>query len=408
MLRCMKIISLLFSTSYAFQGFYGIVGPNIPIPKINTLYQLFTGHGIIQGVFIENNTLTPVQHIIQTDKLHYSFPTTSIFKLPFYLLLHFMKLFPNPLGVANTAFLSIPPNQYILFERDVPYKININMQKKQILTIGRTPIRRVTHLSGHTKLVGQLLHSLEYSVVKRTVSLLFLTTGFDLMHKTTVKTNYIPLVHDFLIMENSTLFTDSPIYFSVKELVQSKIPILVNRTAPTFIHVVDRLDKITYRSNTSFFIFHYAYGLETDECIEIYAPVYYNLNFSTIHIHGIYSKLLLNKSTKEITIQSTLKLEQYNLDFPVKWKEYIILRNIQDCKINGFIVCKRLDVKCAFSLPYGMAVCGEPSIANDTLVCIGYDLMYSSYFMVFDLLNHTFQMYPLGFNATLGFHSILI
>jgi carotenoid cleavage dioxygenase-like enzyme len=400
----MKFIFLLFSICHAFNGFYGIVGPNVPIPKINTLYQLFTGNGIIQGAFIENNTITPVQHIIQTEKLKYS-DTTSIYKLPFYLCLHFLQLFPNPLGVANTAFFSIPPNQYILFERDVPYKINID--KKQIHTLGRIPIRRVNHISGHTKLKNEIVHSLEYSIVKKTVSLLFLTTKFELMHKTNIKTKYIPLVHDFLILKNSTLFADSPIYFSFRALLQN-FPILVNKTAPTYIHVVNRLDQTIYTFNSSFFIFHYAYGLETNETIEIYAPVYYDLNFSTIHIHGIYSKLLLDKQTKQIRIDSTLKLEQYNLDFPVKWKEYIILRNIQDHKINGFVICKGLNVTRCISMPYGMAVCGEPSIVNDTLVCIGYDLLYSSYLIKYHLLNETFEIYPLNFNATLGFHSIFI
>ena len=380
----MKFIFLLFSICYAFNGFYGIVGPNVPIPKINTLYQLFTGNGIIQGAFIENNTITPIQHIIQTEKLKYS-DTTSIHKLPFYLILHFLNLFPNPLGVANTAFFSIPPNQYILFERDVPYKIKIDISKKQIKTLGRTPIRHVNHISGHSKLQAKLVHSLEYSIVKKTVSLLFLTTRFDLIHKINIKTKYIPLVHDFLILKNSTLFTDSPIYFSFHALFQNKFPILVNKTAPTYIHVIDKLEqKTTYTSNISFFIFHYASGLETNETIEIYAPVYYDLNFST------------------------LKLEQYNLDFPVKWKEYIILRNIQDHKINGFVICNDLNITRCISMPYGIAVCGEPSIVNDTLLCIGYDLLYSSYLMKFHLLNETFEMYPLHFNATLGFHSIFI
>ena len=235
----MKFIFLFFSICYALNGFYGIVGPNVPITKINTLYQLFTGNGIIQGAFIENNKITPVQHIIQTEKLKYS-DTTSIHKLPFYLILHFLKLFPNPLGVANTAFFSIPPNEYILFERDVPYKINIDMHKKQIQTLGRTPIRSVTHLSGHSKLRNNMVHSLEYSIVKKTVSLLFLTTMFDLIYKITVKTTYIPLVHDFLILKNSTLFTDSPIYFSFRALIQNKFPILI-KPAPTYIHVINTL-----------------------------------------------------------------------------------------------------------------------------------------------------------------------
>ena len=35
-------------------GFYGLAGPDVNISKINNLYDLFTGDGIVHGVFLEN------------------------------------------------------------------------------------------------------------------------------------------------------------------------------------------------------------------------------------------------------------------------------------------------------------------------------------------------------------------
>ena len=375
----MKIFFLISVTS-ALQGFYGIIGPNIPIPKITNLFQLFTGNGIIQGVFIENDTITPIQHKIKTIPFH-------------------------PLSVANTAIIQLQNKQYALFERDPPYQIDIDFANKQIHTIGKKHIRGVHHISGHSKLYRGVLHSLEYSILRKSVSLLFLTPDFQLMQKHKIRMNYIPLVHDFLIMQNTTIITDSPIQFSLPLLLQKKLPIHLNALLPTFIHVMDRIEqKTVYKCNTSFFVFHYAYGIETKDQIEVYAPLYYALNFSTIHIKGIYSKLVLHKKTKEITIESSAELEKYNLDFPVAWKEYQILRNIEGHKINGFIICKGLSVYRTIWLP--LAICGEPSIFQDKLLCIGYDIHYSSYFMVVHLIEGTIVYYPLQKNATLGFHSV--
>lgn len=368
------------SFTSALQGFYGIIGPNIPIPKINNLFQLFTGNGIIQGVFIENDTITPIHHKIKTNPFH-------------------------PIGVANTAIIQLQHKQYALFERDLPYQINIDFAKKQIHTIGRKHIRGVHHISGHSKLHKGVVHSLEYSILRKSVSLLFLTPDFELIQKHRIHMNYIPLVHDFLTMQNTTIITDSPIQFSLSLLLQKKFPIHLNALLPTFIHVMDRIEqKTVYTCNTSFFVFHYAYGIETEDQIEVYAPIYYQLNFSTIHIQGIYSKLVLYKKTREITIESSAELEKYNLDFPIVWNEYCILRNIEGHKINGFIVCKGLTVHKTIWLP--LAICGEPSIFNDKLLCIGYDIHYSSYFMVVHLIEETIVYYPLHTNATLGFHSV--
>lgn len=401
----MKLFFFILPFSHALQGFYGLVGPNLPISSVRSLYSLFTGNGVIQGAFIHQNEITPVRYSVPTEKTCHPHLTSCITTLPFYLGLHTVGMIPNPIGVANTAFLDTGDKKYLLFERDLPYEIQIDVPRKTITTLGRKCIPGVNHLSGHTKVVGEKVHSLEYSLWKQSVSLLTLNRDLELLKKKEIKTTYIPLVHDFVRCGDSTLFTESPIELSPNALLERKFPIIMNPTNPTYIHHVS--DKTTqFYSPLSFFIFHYATVVETHEAIEIYAPVYYKLDFNTIDVHGIYSKLRLDKKTCRIAIQTTFELEKYNLDFPVKWKDYIILRNIQGRTINGFVFCKGLDVHRTLFLP--MSICGEPSIVEDTLVCMGYDAQFESYLIQVDLNTDEIEYVKLNQPATLGFHSIFI
>ena len=401
----MKLFFIL-PLSHALQGFYGIVGPNLPISSIHSLYSLFTGNGVIQGAFINQHNITPIRYLVPTEKTYYPCLSDScITTLPFYLGLHTIGMFPNPLGVANTAFLDTGNKKYLLFERDLPYEIQIDKQKT-ITTLGRKRIPGVNHLSGHTKVVGNKVHSLEYSIWKQSVSLLTLTPDLELLNKKEIKTTHIPLVHDFVRCGESTLFTESPIELSYKSFLHRKFPIVMNPSNPTYIHHVCDDKTTRFYSPLSFFIFHYATVEETRDAIEIYAPVYYKLDFNTIDVNGIYSKLRLDKKTCRIAIQTTFELEKYNLEFPVIWKDYIILRNIQERTINGFVFCKGLDVHRTLFLP--MAICGEPSIVEDTLVCIGYDAQFEAYLIQVDLNTNEIEYDKLNQTATLGFHSIFI
>ena len=380
-------------------GFYGLVGPNLPIASIHSLYSFFTGNGIIQGAFIQHD-ITPVQYLVPTEKMKYS--CNSITTLPFYLGLHTLGVIPNPIGVANTAFLNTGSNQYLLFERDLPYEIAIDVSTNTITTLGRKRIPGVTHLSGHTKMFGNHIYSLEYSIWKQSVTLLTLTSELTLLHREEIKTKYIPLVHDFIRFGESTLFTDSPIQWSIRSF---NFPIEMTQQ-PTFIHQVQDGKTTIFKSSLSFFIFHYAHVIETSDAIELYAPIYYHLDFNTIDIHGIYSKLRLDKHTQTIDIESTAELEKYNLDFPVKWKDYIILRNIQGRTIDSFVFCKELSIhRILYML---MPICGEPSIVDDTLICIGYDKHFSAYLIQVDLNTNAMECIQLNQTATLGFHSIFI
>jgi hypothetical protein len=400
------LFNYLFSFSYALQGFYGLVGPNLPIASVNSLYSLFSGNGVIQGAFIHDKVVTPVLYPVPTEKQNYPRLPSSVTTLPFYLGLHTAGLLPNPIGVANTAFLQSGGKQYLMFERDLPYELDIDVPTQTIRTIGRKRIPGVTHLSGHSKVVGDQVHSLEYSICKQSVTLLTLNSDLELLKRKEIKTTYVPLVHDFVRCGESTLFSESPIHCSPNALLRGKFPIIMKGKQPTYIHQVLNDKTTRFYSPCSFFLFHYADAVETSDAIELYAPIYYHLDFDTVDVHGVYSKLRLDKRTCRISIQTTFELEKYNLDFPVQWKDYIILRNIQGRTINGFVFCKGLEVHRTLFL--AMAVCGEPSIVEDTLVCLGYDDQFHSYLIQVDLNTNEIEYVNLNQTATLGFHSIFI
>ena len=47
--------------TFPISGFYGLIGPNTDYKNISSLYDLFTGDGVIQGVFLENGTANYVR-----------------------------------------------------------------------------------------------------------------------------------------------------------------------------------------------------------------------------------------------------------------------------------------------------------------------------------------------------------
>ena len=49
-------------------GFYGLVGPNVDFHNVTSLFELFTGNGVIQGVFIDDGEMTFANHIINTER----------------------------------------------------------------------------------------------------------------------------------------------------------------------------------------------------------------------------------------------------------------------------------------------------------------------------------------------------
>ena len=399
-------------------GFYGLVGPNTDVSKTNTLYELFTGDGIIQGVFLENGEIHEISHIVQTEKIKYErkngkFLNNMMF-LPMYMFLNKIGMIPNVMGLANTAFLQVESRQFVLFERDLPYEISLDFQEKKVKTLKKMKINSIEHFSAHSTMdTENRIFSLEYNVLQKIVSLLHMNQDFGLVKKIDVHTKYIPIIHDSYILSNSTVFTDSPLEFSFQYLIKGKIPVVFNNTKPTFIHEIYRKTglKTTYRSNSSFYIFHYAEMRETDETIEILAPLYDKMDFSALDINGKYRRLILDKRNKTVEIERNPHLEKYNLDFPVKWRDCIILRNIENMRVNGFVICKGLDIQKTIFLD-NLSICGEPQVYDDgtfsRIICLGYDGEMRGYFILIDPEDGEVFEFPLNMKTNIGFHSVFI
>ena len=399
-------------------GFYGIVGPNINVLKTDTLYKLFTGDGIIQGVFLENGQINYVSHIVQTEKIVYEKKhgkfLNNMMMLPIYMFLNKIGIIPNVMGLANTAFISVNKRHFVLFERDLPYEIFINLNNKTINTYKKININDINYFSAHSTFTkNEKIYSLEYNVLKNIVSLFELNKDIILTNRYDIKTKYIPIIHDSYVLSNSIIFTDSPLQFSFNSFILGKIPVIFNNKNPTFIYEASIKTKFTkiYSTNESFYIFHYANVKETDEIIEILAPVYDNLDFSDITINGKYRKLILNKKTKKINIEKNEILEKYNLDFPVKWRNNIILRMIENKRINGFIICKDLNIKREIYLKE-FSICGEPVVYDNgffsRIICLGYNTKDEGYLLLINPENGEIFDFKLNEKVNIGFHSIFI
>jgi len=384
-------------------GFYGLIGPDIKTDKIHSLFDLFIGNGVVQGVFFDRGNVTFIRNHIQTKKWlhetkHGKLPTNKLAVL-FLLCLQYCNLAPNLFGAANTALLPINNTMLALFERDSPYEIKIDFDAKRIRTLGH--IDAGHHYSGHSKYnaSSKLIETISYNVLKRTVDYYCIAENFTMINKTTVKTQHFPIVHDFLVLQNDILFCDSA------------IPICPRLQKPSvaLVHLVNKhtFEKRQFTIPHNYYIFHYAYAKECEDVIEIFAPMYENLDFSTIHIHGKYRKLRIFKGSPTVEIITNPELEKYNLDFPVCYKDLVILRNICDMKINGFVFCRELAIVNTIFFEKRF-ICGEPAVGDGKLISLAYDEFGKGYLLFIDLETYEKFEIPLFENLTIGFHSIFM
>lgn len=152
-----------------FTGFYGLVGPNIDFNNASSLMELFTGDGVVQGVFINNGTITFHNHIIQTEKLKFEKINGNIKLNLFTLILGMLKLFPTSAGTANTALHTFQNNTLALYETDFPYILNIDQINKKISTIGKQKIKNITSMSAHSKIKDNYIETISYDILRKKV-----------------------------------------------------------------------------------------------------------------------------------------------------------------------------------------------------------------------------------------------
>lgn len=400
------------------KGFYGLIGSDVSDVDNDSMYDLFTGDGMVQGVFIDNGELTFVKHFVRTDKLVYEedngkMPRNSPFFF-IYNLMSQMKLLPNMMGLANTALININSKIYALFERDVPYRIDIDFDNKEIKTLAKQNIPNLEHFSAHSKYNGKFIETIDCDVINNKVYYYQLNEDFTTHKKIEIKTKYVPFIHDFYGTNDTLVLIDSPFVYDYKNLFTKKIPIYFDNTKNTFIHIVNKTDSSikTYSSNESFYFFHYASYNEKKDVIEIYASLYNKLDFTKLDVNGTFHKITINKKTREVSFEKNNEMEKYNLDFPVKNEKKIIFTNANPLNksINGFIICENLKLKKKI-LFENRVVCGEPSIANIKNTPYLVSLMREkdkNYFTLINMNNYNRIDVPIKTKIENGFHSIFI
>jgi len=363
--------------------FFGIIGPNILPEKVNTLFELFTGDGVIQGIFLNGDKITFAKHIITTDKRTNVENQKNNEKMPpeslgMKLLKYFGYLIGinkcNNLGAANTAILpvSTPIDEnttaaYALFERDNPYLLHFYHNTSTIKTIRKlaTPYP----LSGHSKYSvncwgTRVIESIHYQIFSKKV--VYYTMDENLtkvLSKHFIKTHYIPIIHDFLSTSDSIVIVDSPLLFDFPKLFSGKLPLRFEKSLSTYVHVLHKNTGhvSTYKLYMPFYLFHFAKYVDTFKQLEIYAPLYDEIDFDTIKIKGRYRKIVIDKCHNTAYVCNNMETEKYNLDFPVEdVLGNIILRNIQKRKINGFVrVDDNMDITQKWMFD-DIFFCGEP------------------------------------------------
>lgn len=400
-------------------GFYGMIGPNVEIKKVKSLFDLFTGDGIVQGLFFDEGNITFVKKFIRTEKLLYEEKNgripTSLFHYIWFMLLHHMGLFPNVFGLANTAILTTNNDTYALYERDQPYLIDIDKENQNIHTIKKVHMQLNT-LSGHTKFNTNTkkIESLEYNIVRKQLHHYLLNNAFGVETKKSIDTKYMPIPHDFIVSNDKIITLDAPLLFDGKKLLNSSVPVYFDGQKPTIIHSLNMESgkHEEYHYNKGMYIFHYADIHEDDDFIHLFAPMYDNIDYSDLNLHGKYRKMILNKHTKEIGIFHNHQLEQYNLDFPVKMNDgRIVLRNLNGNRSDGFVVCDNLSITNTFFYEH-RNICGEPAIIDihnePHIICFAYDNNENGYCLLINVNQNKTIEIDLQDKVTIGFHSVFM
>ena len=398
-------------------GVYGLIGPDSDIYDVENLYQLFTGNGIIQGCFFDKGEVTFVNHYVRTEKLLYEEQCGPVLKhtylYPLFFLLNHFQWLPNVMGFANTALVKMGNKRYALYERDVPYEIFFDFDNKSITTGQKQHNHGLKFFSAHPAIYHDRVETIQYNVFRKTVSFLQLTTDLVVQKHIETPMTYLPVVHDFISTRYNYIVFDSPLAFKFSDIFTKKIPISLMENKPTFIRIVNKFTGRvrTFEIPKGVYVFHFAQVYEDEHVIRILAPCYDVLDFSTVDILGKFRMLVLDKVSGIVSIKKHDRLENLNLDFPVRYEDMIILRNIDDRVCNGFVVCRDLEIVHEIYF-FRRFVCGEPRViflkGSPYLIFFTFNihsLREQSNIVVLNLRDFTHFDLPLDFAIQYGFHS---
>jgi hypothetical protein len=112
-----------------------------------------------------------------------------------------------------------------------------------------------------------------------------------------------------------------------------------------------------------------------------------------------------------MTIEKCAIFDDYNLDFPIKYKNKVILRNVENNTINGFVICENLNITKTIMLN-NRFVCGEPVIIEiegiPHIIAFSYDRFSNGYLLIINMKNSHIINIPLNCSLNIGFHSIFL
>ena len=400
-------------------GFYGMIGPDVNIKEVKTLFELFTGDGNIQGVFFNDGELHFHKHFIKTDKFVYESKNgkipNDIFHHFLFMILHQVNMLPNKLGLANTALLDVNKDLYALYERDVPYLLKVDFYNNKITTEKKMKIQSHS-ISGHTKYDSKkdVIDTLDYNVMDKQVNYLSMDKDFNIKNAKSIYTQYMPLIHDFVTVNDKIIYADSPLIFDLKRLLYSSIPVYFKHYEYTYLHVYDKTTNVVdkYEYQDSFFAFHYSYGCETKDEILIYGCIYDDIDYSSLDIKGNYRCLVLDKNTKTINVIKNENTEKYNLDFPVFCGDNVLLRTLENRRINGFVLCNGLTIIKSFVYE-NRNICGEPCVVDINniphIISFAYtDNNNESYLLIINSKTGETEEIMIPITVNIGFHSKFI
>jgi carotenoid cleavage dioxygenase-like enzyme len=384
---------------------------------------LFTGNGVIQGVFFNNGNPQFVRHVINTRKNQRE-PITrepmmiTVLKYIFYK----MRIFPyNNIGVANTALYPLSDRVdenttavYAMYERDLPYLLHLYHNTSSIATIKQMDALypEIQEISGHSKSLrgSRRIETLDYHVLSKRVDYYQLAENMKtIFRKHSIRTRYLPIVHDFVSTETSIIVMDSPLRYDFFELFRRKIPVVFGRDVSTFVHVLNKRsgDVETYEIPWGQYVFHYAMCWETENHFHIYAPIYDDLDFSTLNIQGKYRKMVIDRISKTIRVETNSVLETMNLDFPIDGPDgTIVLRSIENRRMNGFVMVKGLNIVKTWIYD-DLSFCGEHVVLGDSIMafCLKGE---SNYLCVIDITSDKVDLIECPYDLTMGFHSVFV
>jgi hypothetical protein len=340
-------------------------------------------------------------------------PNNNFIKL-WFMIFSKIGILPDVMGLANTALFNVKNKIYALYERDNPYLLDIDFKNKQVTTISKKRVKSIDHISGHSKYMDNLIETIDYDIVTKSVNYYQLNESFDILKHTNIKTKYMPVIHDFMVTRDKMIIMDSPLCIDrqLEQWFKKTIHVLLDKKQNTLIHIYDKkTGKIdTYDTNNSFYMFHYADYVETCKKIEIYGSLYDELDFSNLNVKGNYRKIIVNKITKEVSIERNRELEKYDLDFPIKYDNKIVFRNIHNMTINGFVIVQKMKIIKDIIFK-DLFICGEPALIKiegiPYIVFFGFSKTKNSIFLL-NLYNYQQIEIPVPIQLNIGFHSIFI